>query len=321
MLILIPCILMAGTERTQIIQLSKGWNAVYLEVQPSVSKPDQAFSGTPVIHAVTYYPSDSPVQFIQDPAEKPWDKGGWNRWVPGTSPQAVLNNIYNLQANQAYLLLCSADYVWNVTGTPVLKSSRTWQPDSFNLVGFCVDETAPPTFSQYFAGSKAHTPLKVYTLTDNVWVPVLNPDESMIVSGKAYWVWCQGGSRFPGPLQVTLSAGNTGLNFMENISQGQIEVMNTSSNILSFSINPIANEAGDPDIPLSLVSFTPETGSVYTPFTLYNSDDPLENGQKKTITLTVRQDEMTADEAGILLKLADNTGSVFYIPVTAKKVN
>ena len=83
----VPGLLHAGQEITQTLDLKAGWNAVYLEIGPAEADPDVIFAGTPVTQALTYYPKNSPVQFIQDPAETPWEKSGWSRWVPGTVPR------------------------------------------------------------------------------------------------------------------------------------------------------------------------------------------------------------------------------------------
>ena len=40
--------------RTQSITLHKGWNAVYLQVDPTNSKPAACFQGTPVSIAASY---------------------------------------------------------------------------------------------------------------------------------------------------------------------------------------------------------------------------------------------------------------------------
>jgi len=68
-LLCIPGLLYAGQEITQSLGLKAGWNAVYLEIGPAEADPDIIFSGTPVTQALTFYPKNSPVQFIQDPAE------------------------------------------------------------------------------------------------------------------------------------------------------------------------------------------------------------------------------------------------------------
>ena len=46
--------LQADMIRTQSITLHKGWNAVYLQVDPTNSKPAACFQGTPVSIAASY---------------------------------------------------------------------------------------------------------------------------------------------------------------------------------------------------------------------------------------------------------------------------
>jgi len=154
---------MANQSITQTFQLKTGWNSVFLELSPEDPNPDNIFTGTPVDQVVSYFPDNSPVQFIKDPEESDWKKPGWSRWVAPERPEALLKNLFELQADQAYLIFCKSDYVWTVSGIPGTGKQK-WIPDAYNLTGFHVNPETPPTFAQYFEGSQAHSDMKIFFL-------------------------------------------------------------------------------------------------------------------------------------------------------------
>ena len=313
----IPGLLHAGQEITQTLDLKAGWNAVHLEIGPAEADPDIIFEGTPVTQALTYYPKNSPVQFIQDPAETPWEKSGWSRWVPSDRPEALLKNLFALQANQPYLLYCDADHTLRITGTPAFRKQR-WQPDSFNFVGFHTDKTAPPTFAQFFENSRAHAGLHVYYLHNSQWLRVADPSAVNITAGQAYWVWCKGGSDHQGPMEIGLPGTGDGLNFLAAVDELEIEVTNRSPNPLTFTLE----SASGNEVPLSLVRsvITEDTVVTYEPFTSYSPEMSLEPGEKHKVRLAVRRKEVTADEVTGLLKITDDLGDRYYIKVRAEKI-
>ena len=71
-MMLYPIIVQADLNRIQTIQLSKGWNAVYLEVDPEVHDPDKVFENLPVDLVATFYGQISSIQYIEDPGEGNW---------------------------------------------------------------------------------------------------------------------------------------------------------------------------------------------------------------------------------------------------------
>jgi hypothetical protein len=204
-----PFAVSADLRRVQAIELTKGWNAVFLEIVPDDPSPDAVFAQTPIAMAATYYPKNSSVSFIQDPDEKPWKKEGWSQWVPAGRPEAIINDLFSLQSNQAYLLYCAEDYVLYISGSSDFKLPD-WKPDSFNFTGFYVDQDDPPTFSQYFDGSDAHD-RRIYRLVNDQWKIVGYPKTDKIRSGEAYWIWCEGPSDYPGPLQIDIPGSGQGL--------------------------------------------------------------------------------------------------------------
>ena len=63
-----------GLERTQVVELEAGWNAVYLEVEPEEAAPEAVFEGMPVDVVAQYFQRQSPVQFIANPEEVDFHK-------------------------------------------------------------------------------------------------------------------------------------------------------------------------------------------------------------------------------------------------------
>jgi len=310
----------AGWSITQTIKLKKGWNAVFLELEPEVANPDELFKDMPVVDQVlTYYPIHSPVEFIQDPDEVAWKKAGWHRWVPPGTPEGFLKNLYSLQANQAYLIHCTEDHTWEVSGTAMFERQE-WQPDSFNFIGFHVDPDRTPTFKQYYDGSKAHADAHIYCLKDNHWTREASL-ETEIKPAEAYWVYCRGGSDFMGPVDIRLPGSGTELRFLVTNPVLEISIVNASPGIRSFWLLPIPNASeADPSVPLSLEVPRIEGRPTYEPLGAAGIEFTTGPGEEKKVRLAVRREEITTDEAKSLLRISDDLGNRFYVPVWAEKL-
>ena len=309
----------ANQTITQTIALKQGWNAIYFTVKPDQANPDILFEDTPVDQVLTFFPLHSPVQFIQDPDEVEWKKPGWHLWITKNRNESVLNNLFEIMANQAYIIFCTADHTLTVSGVPALPNFE-WQPDSFNLAGFHVDPMAPPTFAQFFENSEAHCNYRIYTLNDNFWKRIDKPDTTAIVSGQAYWIYCMGGSNFQGPVELSLPGSNNNLDFMSAIFELNFEIRNQSSDPISFSLETINNTADAGFVPLSLVTYSDAMNRQYESFISYSPSNPIESGEKMTIRLAINHKAIVSDEVNCLLKLTDDLGDVFYIPVRAEKL-
>jgi hypothetical protein len=84
-----------------------------------------------------------------------------------------------------------------------------WLPNSFNLVGFHLDPADPPTFGSFFDPSPAHRNQAIYRLNQSgVWEFINDPAKTGMRSGEAYWVYCEGASKFGGPLGVDVDGGD-----------------------------------------------------------------------------------------------------------------
>lgn len=313
---------LADVTRTQTIDLTAGWNAVFMEVTPLEADMDAVLDGTPVSQVLAYFPKAGAVQYIQDPSEVDWRNREWRRWIPSDQPAAVLNDLHALQAGRAYLMFASADRQWDVAGTAPKFLKREWRPDSFNFLGFYVDPAAPPTFLQYFEGSEAHADFRVYELRENQWRPVADPGGVNIASGRAYWIWCDGGSDYPGPMEIETPAIQSRVDFTATAAELDVSLTNRSPNPLTFTIEQISNASGDQLVPLSVAVFDPtaaQDNKTYDPLTVWSPATALEPGEKRSVSLAVERKAIASDTVSGLLKITDDLGDVVYIPVTAEK--
>jgi len=300
----------------QKINLKAGWNAIFLIVEPAPPNPDVVFADLPVDQVLSFFPKTSSVQFIKDPTEKEWHKTGWHRWMPKRFKESKFNDLYSLQANRCYLIFCTADYTWNLTGIPY-ATPQIWQPDSFNLVGFHVDPISPPTFAQYFEGSSAHADQIIYALNQNHWNRVEKPEEFLIQQDKAYWVWCDGMSHYQGPMEVLLPGSAGMMSYESAVSELNIKVINRSSFPLSFTLSSAHDNLS---VPLSLVSYSTTLQKITTPFSIYTPDVAIESGEYATVSLAIRRNDFNTEEVSDLLKLSDDMGNLMYIKVNAQQL-
>ena len=73
-----------GGAATQSIPLKPGWNSVWLTVDPADSNPVVVFAGVPVAQVWRWFPTESPVEFIDNPANGLFNADGWRGYFPET---------------------------------------------------------------------------------------------------------------------------------------------------------------------------------------------------------------------------------------------
>ena len=138
----------SGGQCTQTFDLVAGWNAVWLEVQPTADDSEAVFAGLPLRSVWTWNPHSS-VEFIQDPTEATLQNTDFLGYFPPERPESFLNNLHHVKSHRAYLIRLTAPATWVVTGRPSLKNVQ-WLPSSYNLVGMPIDPNAPRSFSNFF---------------------------------------------------------------------------------------------------------------------------------------------------------------------------
>jgi hypothetical protein len=302
--------------RQQTLNLHAGWNAVFLEVEPADTNPQAVFTNTPVDIVARYFPRTSPVQYISNPSDAPWNEPGWGVWYAPSRPEAVVSSLYAIHGHKAYLVRASANYTWRVTGQATFARQR-WQADSFNLVGFGVDEQAPPTMERFFAGADGRIGQRVYRLdTSGNWQPVTFPASATLNSGEAYWVYCRGKTDYQGPLDLKVS-GLEGLDFGSTGTQLSLQFFNASPEAATIAVEMVA---GGGDLPLAQVVQDLSTlQRSYPDLPALTQLPTLPSGQMNELSLQVRRETMSASAQTRLLKVTSSQGVRFWIPVRAER--
>jgi hypothetical protein len=317
------CVLVAparaemAVARTQSLQLQAGWNAVFLEVEPLNADPKAVFAGMPVDIVARYFPSTSPVQYISDPAETAWSQPGWGVWYAPSRPDGLLSTLKAIHGNRAYLIHATANHSWSIEGRVTFERIR-WQADSFNLVGFGVNEQAPPTFGSFFAGATGQIGDRVYRLVNGRWEPVSSLATAPMRAGEACWVYCRGKTDYQGP--VSLRVPGTGvLDFGAAATELKIEVVNQSGGPVNVAVEPLA---GAGDLPLTQVVRDLTTLNITHVNMESRTNLPaLGAGQQQTLRLGVRRAAMNSAEQSALLKVSTDQGVRFWLPVSARRAD
>lgn len=319
---------------TQTIHLKPGWNAVFLEVQPQPNDCDTLFFDIPVESVWMWNQRFSTVQYIQDPNEIVPKPPEWLTYMPPSLPGSLATNLFTLLGGRAYLIkLSGANPVdWQVVGKPVVRDID-WISDSFNLVGFGVNENLPPTFEEFFASSSAHAGQKIYRLNGaGQWEPV-ELASFRLHRGEAYWVYCQGTSAYAGPLKVNFEQGK-GIDFGRTLMEQTLRLRNESDTPRTVTLSPLLSDE-PPDftlpalagpVPLSYWRSEADiTASGWRQFPAELSV-PIGPNAEVALRLEVRRRDMVkftppVGRTGLyqsLLEVSDGNGSKFLLPVTSK---
>lgn len=308
----------ATLQRTQTIDLVKGWNAVYLEVQPADSEPEKVFAGIPVDSAATYFASKSSgEEFITDPLINLAKSKAWGIWYSSEKPEAFLTSLGGVNAQQAYLIHAKSAFRWSIKGQ-VVPSAIKWRADAYNLVGFGVRSAGTPTFAEFFNGSVAHKNQPIYRLVDGAWKKVTQPAAESMRSGEAFWIYCNKSSTYQGPLGVELPL-QRGVQLANGV--GTIILRNQTPNPLSATVDRVAS--GGNELPVSIVMTVfgdpnkpVKTVAVEKPAGPWSQDFPaMEANTALAIPLEARTEEMTSVVQGALLKITSDIGTETWVPV------
>lgn len=307
----------AGPFRTQTIQLKAGWNAVFLEVDPLDSAPAQVFSGLPVDKVATLFDSPSSSQFVTDPGVDLFKGRGWGVWYAPGLPEAFLKSLDAINGNRAYLVHAKSACQWRAKGQ-VRVSAPGWQPDAYNFIGFPVRSLAGPTFQQFFAGSEAHADQAIYRLVDGRWKKVLQPSSEAMRSGEAFWIFCDGGSDYQGPLSVETESGS---GLVLGASGSRLVLRNVSPHPLAPTIAHLSG--GGPAVPLSILvrSYGDPAAAVRSvpaemPAGAWEQSlPPLEIDGSVAVPFECRGGAMSKARQTSLLKITTDLGTEIWLPV------
>jgi hypothetical protein len=319
---------------TQTITLQPGWNAVFLEIQPTPRDCDTLFSGIPVESVWSWNRQFSTVQFISDASSLIPGQPDWLTYLPPASTNRAVNNLFTLLAEHAYLIKLATNaspVTWTLQGQPAPRGP-TWLPDSFNLTGFHVDPSAPPTFQNFFASSPAQSGGSMLRLNSTgAWVPV-NPASDRISPGVAYWIQSAGFSTYPGPLQIVFAQGRS-IDYGLSLTEQTLTIQNTSTDARTVTIAQLASLlppkgvaplAGS--VPLSYWRTVFPTNVGFQPLTAQLTGT-IPAGGSWAIRLAVRRPDMAAPPANpgpieplyeSLLQVSDGAGTLWLLPVTSQ---
>ena len=221
----------------QNIPLRPGWNAVFLEVDPSPEDCDSVFAGMPVESVWDWNRQLDSVQFLQDPASLIPGAAGWLTWFPPGHALASATSLFILRDGRPYLIKLADNAPptnWVVTGKPSLRRI-VWQAGSVNFVGFHVGAQGP-TFSSLFAGEGGLTGQPIYRLgAAGQWEQIASPATQRPRSGEAYWVRCRLPAQRVGTIEVD-PGSRLGMRYLDGIAEGSLRVRNTSSAARNISV-------------------------------------------------------------------------------------
>lgn len=291
---------------TRTYELQPGWNAIQVDLAPSPADLDAVMSGLPVDSVWGYFPPIGQVDFIDDPAQGLERVEGWRGWYPRPRPEALLSNLFGLEAGRSYLIKLngSAPAQLRISGRP-LNLPISWVPDSFNLVGFPVDPAQPPTFGAYLAASPAHSGQPIYRLSSaGVWQQLPSPYSAQIRAGEAYWVYTHGNSSYQGPLEVETEAYD-GMEYGGILDEQRLVVKNRGQVDAQMRVRRLA--AATP-IPFQVATQTATGVATYAALPADSSFATVA-GQELYLEIGVQRSALTADRSEQLLEITDGLGS------------
>jgi len=311
-----------GVERSQTIHLAKGWNAVFIEVEPGQPAPQAVFKDSPVDVVAAFYQSNSSLQYVSDPSLAHFKKTGWGVWYAPARPDAFLSTLFAIEGQRAYLIHATGPAPLTIKGSVVVAPIE-WRPDLYNLVGFNLVAQGGPTFARFFAGSRAHESSKIYRLVDGAWRLVSQPATTAMKAGEAFWIYNKGPSVYQGPLEVNTRA-TRGLLLKEGAAG--LGLNNLSGNPLGLTIEhlpggpdgvPLAFDVlaleGDEDEGASRVSLPLSDGSWSIALPVLEADSRI------GLRFRARREAMTLPFHASLLRITTDLGTVSWVPVAAAR--
>jgi hypothetical protein len=322
-----------GEWSRQTIRLEPGWNAVYLEVQPDVNTCDSVFEGLPVESVWFWNKRFDPQQFVRNPSELVPELPDWISWFPTDSTRGFLTTLHSVSAGSCYLIQLggSEPVDLELVGRALVRK-YDWLPDALNLVGFPVNDAAPPTFASFFGSDKALSNQEIYRITrDGLAEAVTDPATATLKRGEAYWVYCSGESKFAAPLAVESSISD-GLLFSEQVDEQALTFTNETDAVKRVTVRVLPAEA--PTSKNAKADLPAPAGPVklsYQNYLLWEDlEEPLTfsmppNSTQKLV-LGVRRAAMESNGTGKsthtgMLEVSDDQGTLYLLPVSADKIN
>jgi hypothetical protein len=305
--------LAAGAARTQAFSLVEGWNAIYLDVQPEDDNLEAVFGNQIVDVVARYFDPTTPVRYIENAGEAPWNTAGWSVWYSPRRAESFLSNLHAVHGGAAYLVHAVKAGTLQITGEVKWRPVE-WMAESFNLCGFPV-ETAGLTFAQYFAGSENRVGSRVYRLNKGIWEKITNLTSTQIKPGEACWVYCDGNTTYPGPLEIDATGGTT-VHFNSRSLSKIVHLRNRSNASFAVSVSLEANDG----LPLyrrvvNLSELTSESVLLTNAGATLGHVQP---GATMPFRLDLRREFFNGAGGSAILKFKTSQGMVLRVPVHFK---
>jgi hypothetical protein len=313
----------------QQVVLKPGWNAVFLEVDPSPNDCDVALAGLPIDSVWDWNRTVDTAQFVQDPTTLLPGAPGWLTWFPPGHPMAGQGSLFALRDGRPYLIKSTnaQPVTWTITGKPSLRR-LTWRAGTVNLVGFHVGAQAP-TFQALFAGQTGLAAQPVYALdATGVWRALTDLSTARPKAGEAYWVRCRLPAQATGTILVE-GVSRDGLTFSPTAAEQSIRIRNASTGNRNISVRllpsamPPAGQAplaGPAPLDYWRASYA-TTNFSWEPLATPLSFSALSVGQEWNIRLAVRGPAMVSALPGTkfqgVLEVTDDLGTRWLVPIAA----
>lgn len=311
----------------QTVTLTKGWNAVYLQVQPDDPRCEAVFADWPVTSVSLYNMSRATGQYTENPSEPLLPSEDYLTWRQGRPAGA--NSLNTVIAGNAYLIYSTANdtRTRTLTGRPAVPRidwvTGTVATNYYNFVGF--RENGAAKFGTYLAGAgfTMSTPTKfsVYSVSGTNSEPTCLQVGAFtgiltapIMPGKAYFIACDKVSSFSGPVKV-FPAGSDGIVFPANSSRQMLRLKNESGGPLPVTLR-VRTSAAAPSGMTPILPALQYFDYLKGWLALTNMTQTLQAGEDWTLPLAVDRKEMAADQLyGGVLVCSDTAGGQVEIPL------
>jgi hypothetical protein len=313
---------LADLIRTQRVELVTGWNAVYLELDPSVSDPSALFAGQPVDVVATFVAPQRSAQFVRNPSASLLGTYGWSVWYAPARQDHFLTSLHSIYGAKPYLIHATTNAVLQLPGTVAIEQ-RVWTPNAYNFVGFSVASPGAPTFREFFRGSAAHNHNKMYRMVDGTWRQLLDPGAAAMRAGEAFWIYCEGRSDFTGPLEVSTrsTAGVT----LSSRGGSEVAFRNRTPHPLAFTVEHLVDPAQPIPVSTPVRVMDEAAGGLRTLSVHFDAAHfvqafpALNAGAAARLPLELRLQDAGPGVRRSVLKVTTDIGTITYIPVSASR--
>ena len=273
-------------KAVQTVALNKGWNSVYLWVQPDTQDLTTYLAGKPeVTRVATFSQPVSRATMTESDSDDFQRNAGWKIWRSG-SVLSKVNTLKGLLGARGYLFYASSETQLVFTGEFVEYDRYVnWVGDRFNFQSFPVISDSV-SFGSYLAANSKLDQALVYELSDKAEWKLVDP-RNLIDPEKAYWIYCHNGTDF---------TGNTLRADRQIILRPAID--STGSTVYDAELE-LTNKIRD-SVQISLSSALPLTAKAVRPGQSLNSaDDPYQ----AISALNLELSDQTSNQINILLRL------------------